>query len=191
MIRENKELLNYVDRLFRKGSEEGLIQQTFNPDHLIIQQDTTVRSVYIIIDGIAKCWLTEDNGKDFNQEFFGVGEIFGELEVIKNTLSICNIEAITNMYVYKISTTLFNQLLQKDKVFNRLIIKALAEKVSYTAIRAANQQSYSAECNLKKIMKAYPEPTKLFGKQDLANYLGITLRSLNRMLKKLEEIDGN
>ena len=187
MIRVNKELLDFVDHLFRNGKEDGLAQQQFDPHDQIIQQEKIVRSVYIIIEGIAKCYLTEDNGKDFNQEFFGEGELFGELEVIKGSLSICNIEAITALTVYKISDSCFNRLLENNKVFNRLIMKALAEKVSYTAVRAANQQSYSAECTLKKMLKAYPDPTQVFAKQDLANYLGVTLRSLNRMLKKLKE----
>ncbi len=92
MIRVNRELLNYVVKLREEESEEYITEQKIKPGEKIIQQGKRVFSVYVIKSGIAKCYLTEDNGKDFIQEFFGEGEVFGEIELIKGTLSFCCIE---------------------------------------------------------------------------------------------------
>jgi CRP-like cAMP-binding protein len=187
MIRQNKELLNYTIKLHQSESDDLVIEQLFSPHQTIISHNKRANYVYIFKKGIAKCYLMEDNGKEFIEEFFGEGEIVGEIEIINNHLNVANIESITDVVVYKIQQDIFCQLLKNDKVFNQLILKALCAKIQYKAIRHSYHQSHSVESNLLRLKRDFPDFIHIIPKQDVANYLGITLRSLNRTLNDLKE----
>lgn len=129
--------------------------------------------------------MTEDNGKEFIQEFFGEGELFGEVEVINNTTSFCSIEAITDLVVYKIQQDEFRKLLAEERLFNQIVLQAMASKIHYKALRHSYHQSHAIADNFLRLKNQFPELTEKISKQDLASYLGVTLRSLNRTLDDL------
>ncbi|WP_062058208.1 Crp/Fnr family transcriptional regulator [Aquimarina longa] len=185
MIRTNPELLSYTETIYHSNKHHINIEQ-YNPTEKIIEQNKRYNWVYIIKEGVTKCYLSDEKGKDFIQEFLGKGMEFGEIEVFSNKPSFCCIEAITELIVYKISYTHFNNLLENDKKFNKLIMKAMAEKISYKAPRHSYQQYHPIEENILKIKENFPEFTEVVSKNDLAKYLGITLRSLNRALSNLK-----
>jgi CRP-like cAMP-binding protein len=184
MIRTNKELLDYVSKIQNSGI---ISEQKYTSFQTVIEQGKRVHSVYIVKAGIAKCFLTEENGNDFVEEFFGEGGIVGEIEIINNHVSVCEVSAITEIFVYKISGTNFKQLLENDKIFNQLILKALSAKIYYKASRHAHNQLNDVEANLLRIKKEFPEMFNAIPKLDIANYLGVTLRSLNRVLSDLKQ----
>lgn len=183
MIRTNQELLDYVSKIH---NPEVILEQIFAPFQTVFEQGKQVNSVFIVKSGIAKCFLTEENGNDFVEEFFGEGGIVGEIEIINNHISVCGISAITQLTVYKISSANFKHLLYNDKVFNNLILKALSTKIYYKASRHAHNQLHDVEANLLRIKREFPQMFDAIPKLDIANYLGVTLRSLNRVLKDLK-----
>lgn len=185
MIRVNRKLLDCISRIRRTGSMEYAAEQKLRPKEQIIQQGRSVSSVYIIKSGIAKCYMTEDNGKEFIQDFFGEGELFGEVEVINNTTSFCSIEAITDLVVYKIQQDEFRKLLAEERLFNQIVLQAMASKIHYKALRHSYHQSHAIADNFLRLKNQFPELTEKISKQDLASYLGVTLRSLNRTLDDL------
>ncbi|WP_282079101.1 Crp/Fnr family transcriptional regulator [Aquimarina algiphila] len=190
MIRTNPELLTYINELYNKKNN-GITEEKHNPKQRVIEQNKRYNWVYIIKKGITKCYLSDENGKDFIQEFLGEGMEFGEIEVFSGNPSFCCIEAITELVVYKISYIDFNTLLENDKKFNRLVIKAMAAKISYKAPRHSYQQSYPIEHNILRLQQLFPKLTEVISKSDIANYLGVTLRSLNRTLNQLKHRNEN
>ncbi|WP_299157864.1 Crp/Fnr family transcriptional regulator [uncultured Tenacibaculum sp.] len=184
MIRINPNFLAYIEILVQKHLDYFILEE-YATREVILKQNKHYHSLYIIKSGITKCYLSDENGKDFIQEFLGEGMEFGELEVFSGNLSFCNIEAISNVKLYKISHKNYTSLLENDSVFNKLVMKSLAAKIAYKAPRHSFQQSYSIEENIIKLKKSYPNFDKIFSKKDIANYLGITLRSLNRTLNNL------
>ncbi|PWL38855.1 hypothetical protein DKG77_11485 [Flagellimonas aquimarina] len=189
MIRINLELATYMKKLF-KGGMHGLYEEKFGPKHKIIEQDRRYNKVYFITQGITKCYISDENGKEFIQEFLGEGMEFGELEVFSKKHTICSVETITELTTLSISHTCFNNLLETDSHFNRLIMKALADKIRYKAPRHSYQHSYPIEDNVIRLKKIFPKFTEVISKKDIANYIGVTTRSLNRALKELKEKNG-
>ncbi len=191
MIRINKEVLDYITKLYCAKNHQGIeILDIMSGQH-IIEQQSNVYDVYIVKSGLAKCYLTEDTGKDFIQEFFGEGEVFGEVEMFNDELSFCTIEAINQMEVFRIKRNHFTQLVETDTKLNKLILKTLAQKIRYTALRHSYHQSHPIRVNLLRLQKQFPNLIDVIAKRDIANYLGITERSLNRNLKTLNESKNN
>lgn len=187
MIRVNRELVDFVSELYRLKTVDFISEQTVNPKTMLIEQGAKNRFVYIIKSGIAKCYLSNEDGTDFIQEFFGAGEIFGEVEMFDEDESFCSVEAITDSVVYKIETKNFLTLLEENLEFNRLILRALIAKIKYKAVRHAFNQSNRIETSLLRLIEQLPELFKTIPKQDIAGYLGISERSLNRSVKNLRD----
>lgn len=186
MIRTNSELLKHINSDIKKASTY-FIEEKIKTGVCLIEQNQRIFDVYIIKSGIAKCYLTQDTGNDFIQEFFGEGEVFGEVEALQQEQSFCAIEAISDMEIYKISANHFLELLENDKAFNKLIFKSMASKIKYKAIRHSYNQSHSIKLNLLRLKKQFPSLFSIIPKQDIANYLGVTLRSFNRVLQEIEK----
>jgi CRP-like cAMP-binding protein len=185
MIRTNTELFNYITHLVLSESTDLFTEHTFTPAQQILIEGKTVFSIYIMKSGMVKCYLTTDTGNKFIQEFFGQGELFGEIELLDDTGSYCTIEAIAEVAVYKIKKCDFLQLLERDKKFNQLFIAALISKLKYKATRHSYNQSHILEDKLARLKLKFPDLEKVISKQDIADYLGITLRALNRTMKTM------
>lgn len=184
MIRKNSELFIYIQEIAKSGNY--FIEEVIPRRQQIIVQNSNTFYAYIIKKGIAKCYLTEETGNDFIQEFFSEGELFGEIEIINDNKSFCTIEAISDMVVYKISKVDFKYLLQNDKKFNTLILKSFSRKIQYKALRHSHNQLNSIKRNLLRLQEATSNFRTIISKRDIASYLGISLRSLNRILKEGE-----
>lgn len=169
------------------AENSAVIQKHFAPGARLIMQGDTIHHVYIIRDGITKCYMAEDNGKDYIFEFLGKGEVTGELEAIKKEKCLCNIEAITPVTAYAIPHSLFSSLLLSNPEFNSLLMEELATRITQTCIRASYQQLYPVEYALLRLLTLEAAQQIQIPKKDMAAYLGISVRSFNRTLKELRE----
>ena len=186
-MRTNPSLLSFITTVYeKKRRDEDVILKSFAPRHLLLQQGSRPARVYIIKEGITKCYYSDDNGKDFIFEFLGDGEIVGELEAIRNADCLCNIEALTAVQAYVLDISYFRLLMEKDTGFSRLLLEELAERLLNTSSRSASQQLYTIEHGLRKILALQAKQNISLSKEDMAAYLGVTLRSLNRALKDLK-----
>jgi CRP-like cAMP-binding protein len=192
MLRTNNVFLGYIEQLYasQQRKEEILIKE-FSEGQLLLQQGQKAAKVYLIKEGITKCFFDEDGDKGFIVEFLGKGEVLGDIEVIKNITCLCNIQALTPVQVYAISIPFIRSLLEKDLSFNKLLLEAYAERIINTSTRASFQQLHTVEDTLGKLLEIQKAQGLDISKEDMAAYLGITIRSLNRALKKLKaDIDG-
>lgn len=185
MIRYNQELLKCVSEIAEKNNI--ITEKQIQAQAKILVQNEAVSYIYIIKEGIAKCYITESNGKDYILEFMGSGEIVGELEILHNAKSLTNIEAISNLQVLRIHRDYFLEMLQQNWQLNLLILKELAQRLAQTSSRASYQQNYPLEYSILKIIYLFSNQPLKLSKKDLADYLGITVRSLNRTLLALQQ----
>ncbi|MBK1896363.1 Crp/Fnr family transcriptional regulator [Chryseobacterium paridis] len=188
MLRTNQAFLSYLEQLYAKQErKEDIIIKSFSKGKRILIQNEAPSKIMLISNGITKCYLAEENDKEFIIEFLGKGEIIGEIEFIKNINCLCSIEAMTEVSVYAISIPYFRSLLKSDLAFNNLLLDVFAERIVNTSTRASYQQLYTTEHNLEKLLKLQSQQKIEISKEDMASYLGVTIRSLNRALKSLNE----
>ncbi|WP_201747907.1 Crp/Fnr family transcriptional regulator [Chitinophaga vietnamensis] len=164
-----------------------IYQKTFTAGSLFIRQGSHIQHAYVIMDGISKCYISEDNGKDYIFEFLGKGEIVGDLEGLRGTPCLCNVEAVTDLSVYVIRQDVFTAMVNTEPAFNRLLMESLAIRLGQTCERASYQQLYPIEYGLLRLLMLAADQQISFSKKDLADYLGITVRSFNRTIRQLRE----
>ncbi|MBF9255651.1 Crp/Fnr family transcriptional regulator [Pontibacter sp. 172403-2] len=184
MLRTNVSFLSFIERLHAKpGHGEGLSLKTFPAGSLLLRQGERAAKVLIVKAGITKCFFSEENGKDYILEFLGEGEIVGEIEFLRQIKCLCSVEAVTKVEAYAIAVPYFKSLLETNLELNKLLLDELAERIINTSSRASFQQLYTVEHGLKKLLQLQAKLNVHISKEDMAAYLGVTLRSLNRALK--------
>ena len=187
MLRTNQTFLSYFEALYHKQeSGRDILLKTYPRGEQILVQGQFILKPMIIKEGITKCYFTEENGKEYIVEFSGSGEIIGEIEMIKNAPCLCSIETLTEVSVYEIAIPYFRFLLKNDIALNNLLLDIFAERIINTSSRASYQQLYTTEHTLTQLLKMQAKEGIQISKEDMAAYLGITVRSLNRILKDLK-----
>lgn len=183
MIRKSPEVLRIVEELAAGGQlGQVILLRHFPKGHSVIDQGAVPANVFVIKSGIVKCTFA-DQDKEFILEFMGEGEVLGEIEAICKAPAFSCVRTISEVSAYMIGKTSFTDLLARHATFNLAILETLAVKVANTATRNARQQLNTLEHNLANLMKMLESEQLPCTKQELADYLGITLRSLNRLLK--------
>ena len=187
MLRTNLSFLSFIESLYQKQErKEDIRLKNFPKDSFLLQQGEKVFSLLMIKEGITKCYLSEENGKNYIVEFLSKGEIAGEIEVIRNVDCLCTMKAVTDVQAYLIAVPFFRSLLNENLVLNKLLINELAERVINTSSRASFQQLHTIEHGLAKLLELQSKQNITITKEDMAAYLGVTIRSLNRSLKALK-----
>lgn len=189
MLRTNQSFLNYAQHLYEQQErKEDIILKHYSKGQRLFYQNEKSAKIILVKEGITKCFFTENNDKEYILEFLGKGEIIGEIEYFRHIPCICNIEAITDVTVYAISIPYFQSLLEKDIALNGLLLNVFAERIVNTASRASYQQLYTIEHSLKKLLELQSKQEMTISREDMAAYLGVSVRSLNRGLKTLKKL---
>lgn len=187
MLRTNQSFLAYIEQLYKQQNPgEEIVVKSFTTGQKLLHQGEPSHRIMLIREGVTKCFFTEENDKEYILEFLGSGEIIGEIEAIRNIPCLCNVEAMTDVSVYSLQKTTFSRLLKKDIRLNNLLVEAFAERIINTSSRASFQQLYTIEHSLSKLLELQSKQDLSLSKEDMASYLGITLRSLNRALESLK-----
>ena len=186
MVGTNQTFIAYTATLYEQQQrKEEIIVKQFTKGQKLLSQGEPASKVMLIREGISKCYLSEENDKEYIVEFLGTGEIVGEIESIKAMPCLCSVEAITDVSVFAFSVPYFQRLLQTDLQLNHLLLNSFAGRIINTSVRASFQQLYTVEHSLKKLLALQSKHALQLSKEEMASYLGITIRTLNRCLKEL------
>ncbi|CAM2989816.1 Crp/Fnr family transcriptional regulator [Chryseobacterium flavum] len=185
MLRTNQAFLNYFEGLYNNHKNDVVLKH-FSRDENILIQDQPLSKLRLIKEGIVKCYFTEENAKEYIVEFLGNGEILGEVELIKNIHCLCGVKAVSDVTVYETNIAFFKSLVKNDLLFNHLLLDSFAERIINTSSRASYQQLYTVERSLTQLLNMQASQEIQMSKEDMAAYLGITVRSLNRILKDMK-----
>ncbi|WP_312900515.1 Crp/Fnr family transcriptional regulator [Chryseobacterium taichungense] len=186
MLRTNQSFLTYIQELYEQQvRKENIMIRQYAKGQKLFSQNENATKVMVIRDGITKCFFTEHNDKEYIVEFLGTGEIIGEIELIRQIACLCSIEAVTDVTVYAISIDYFSQLINNSLQLNNLLLDVFAKRIIDTSSRASYQQVYTIEHSLTKLLDLQSKQEISISKEDMASYLGVTVRSLNRTLKNI------
>lgn len=186
MLRTNPTFLSFIERFYTENEGHNITLKSYSAGFRFIQQGEKIRNIYFIKDGITKCFISEENGKDFIIEFLGKGEVVGELEALKKIDCLCNVETISEVTAYAIPDYFFMKLTEENTEFTKILLQELSTRIIQTSSRASFQQLYNLEYGLLKLLKIQTDEQVSISKEDMAAYLGISVRSFNRTLKQVK-----
>lgn len=191
MLRTNDFFISYIERLYSNQSSKDIVLKKYPKMTRVYNQDQACFRVTIIKSGFVKCFYSEDNDKEFIFEFLSYGEILGDIEAIKSIKCLCNVEAVSDIEVYTFPISFFMSLIEKDAEFRDAILLELVDRLINTSHRASFQKAYSFKYGLLRLMNMQQKQNLNLSKSDMASYLGIDIRSLNRTLEQIKKDNIN
>ncbi len=107
----------------------------FESGEVIVRQGDPADAVYIIVEGEAEVWITDDNGRDIQLNTMGRHSLFGEIAVLCHGRRTTTVRAKDRVVTFKISAKLFLDLVRQSPEIGMQVMTVLAERLERTTAR--------------------------------------------------------
>ncbi len=157
----------------------------------ITNPNEPVKYFYILLSGSAKLMYEGAKGEPLILDIYHAGDFFGEMEMVDLQTFDRAIIALTPCEAYRFSRRQFFDLWDGAGAFSRLLLMVHCDRL----LRAGDDKVYAERTVLReKVFRIIQNHINargcfLYTKHILAEMSGVSIRSLNRTLKELEE-DG-
>lgn len=179
----------YTSRIERNAPTVS--ETSLAPGETLIHQGDTPKSVFIILEGRLKIHHITPKGTDYLVAVEGPGEIIGEVEALTGEPYTCSASGVKPAVVAAIPCRTYARWLKEDHGFALLVNQALCHRLQKATRRSAIHQSYPLEYSVLRLLRMLAEEARSrrvdVGKEEMAHYLATNTRSINRILKGLQE----
>lgn len=170
---------------------------TLKKGQFLFMQGTKINSVYIIKDGNLVQTVMSDGGNEKILALMTTGAMCGELSLFNNHPQPYCIRAISDCTLYCIPADEFLNLLETDFTTNHLLLETLIRKIVFLGAQVTDltfgsvyQRLAGELVNLSHIYGVTTPDgnlrlNKLLNQQELANCIGATRESVNRVLNQM------
>ncbi|MBZ9685662.1 helix-turn-helix domain-containing protein [Clostridium estertheticum] len=179
-----------IENIFDKEILEYAQLHFYEKQEYILEAESNLEYYYLLVDGKIKISYLFENGKSMLLKFYKDFNTIGDLELLKNTPILCNIDSIEDTYLIAIPSDILRKKYFDNLKFLHHLIASLSEKL-YATI---NNSSYNFVYPLINRLSSYlvehiTEKSYVVLKPsfiEIAQFLGTTYRHLNRTFKELE-----
>ncbi len=198
-IIKNRNLLRHfinafqLDEKFEGDMTELMTVYSFEKGELVCNIDDHLEFFYFVVQGKLKIYTILENGKSVLVRFYSPPSVVGDLEMFKEYRVRCNVEAITKTLVIGIKMEDIRKYASNDHTFLKFVIENLSHKLYTLSNMTALNQSYPFINRFASylITVACDDNNKLISEiktsnmTELATFLGVSYRHLNRVIKGL------
>jgi len=184
--------MNYAELVAK--NESGILKDKVKTIELtngefVIRQGELPYYCYILLEGKVKVFHTTSIGQHFLFGIFDQSQLYGDLEIPNNDVFFNSVQCVSTCKFIKIDKDTFKRWLKSDFDFATKVNQDLCTKLMKSSYRMVDNNYFPLEYHVIKyiIESSNNFKTKAFSinKEDLANYIGTNIRSINRILKQL------
>jgi CRP/FNR family cyclic AMP-dependent transcriptional regulator len=168
------------------------VTRSYPKNSVIMNEGAPARSLYVIIKGRVKIFLTDDEGKEVIINCQGVGEYFGELALIDGAERSTQVMTMEPSTFVEISKSSFHDLLAAYPNIALSLIQDLTKRVRVLTDNVRSLALMDVYGRVAKILlsMATDHDGKLFiedklTQQDIASRIGASREMVSRILKDL------
>lgn len=182
--------------------DENLLQNhgakrvAFSKGDQLFREGESAINFYQIASGEIKMNNYNEEGKEFIQGIFSIGQSFGEPPLLANVKYPANAEAISDAEVFQLTKEQFLELLSSNPKVHLKITETLAKRLYYKAIMVSEISSQEPEHRILRIIDYLKQVDKVEGdfkyklnltRQQLADLTGLRVETVIRATKSLEK----
>ncbi len=172
---------------------QRVVNRTFPANTIVIHEGDEALSLYLIVSGAVKVFLSDDNGKQIVVNSQREGEYFGELALLDDaprSASVMTTEQSTFMVLNKHD---FDRILQEHPAIALPIMRQLASRVRLLSENVKSLALLDVYGRLARTLLMLAEPgedgrlavREKLTQQELANRIGASREMVARILKDL------
>ena len=177
--------------------DHGAKRVSYSKGDQLFREGDSALNFYQVSSGEIKMNNYNEDGKEFIQGIFFIGQSFGEPPLFANVKYPANAEAISDAEIYQLPKEPFLKLLSSNPQLHLKITETLAKRLFYKAIMVSEISSQEPEHRILRILdylKKYVHKTE--GKfsfkvdltrQQLADLTGLRVETVIRATKSLEK----
>ncbi|MFF2484500.1 Crp/Fnr family transcriptional regulator [Paenibacillus sp. NPDC058071] len=168
----------------------------YYPEELVCEQGEHPDVFYIVIEGHLKVEHILDDGTVLIIAYLYPGQMISDIEIALMTPYVCRITAETQASTLVLKKEIYQKWLLADNHFLLYLTKQLAGKLYETVRKSIDNVSMSLRHKLLRYLYSQVEPINFnqqasfiipISREDIASQWGVTLRSVNRVLKELKD----
>ena len=189
---ENIAIFSGLNEAERKILEQHMVKRTFQKNTVVINEGDEANSLFIIIEGSVKVFLSNEEGKEIIINTQGPGEHFGELALLDNEPRSASVMTLVKSTIGVISKADFQSVLARHP---ELALKLLTEMTRRIRLLSDNVKTLALMDVYGRVAKTLlslaeqvdgvtvirDRPTQ----QDIANRIGASREMVARILKDL------
>ncbi|MCX8642466.1 MULTISPECIES: helix-turn-helix domain-containing protein [unclassified Gilliamella] len=172
---------------------------SYTKDQILIEENTPFTKFFIIHSGALKTYITTADGNEHINGFYLPGDIVG-LDSISTKVYNYTIKALNNVAVCELNYEELMSLIEVNKTVRDMIFKLLSTDIyNYQKLLLCYSQKKADERLAFFIYSLYKRYEKRghtslniklsMSRTDIANYLGLTIETVSRILSKFQEQD--
>ncbi len=174
----------------------GAKRVAFSKGDQLFREGESALNFYQVASGEIKMNNYNEDGKEFIQGIFSIGQSFGEPPLLANVKYPANAESISDAEVFQLSKEQFLELLSSNPKVHLKITETLAKRLYYKAIMVSEISSQEPEHRILRIIDYLKHVDKVDGKftyrlnltrQQLADLTGLRVETVIRATKSLEK----
>ena len=174
----------------------GAKKVCFSKGDQLFREGESANNFYQVASGEIKMNNYNEDGKEFIQGIFSIGQSFGEPPLLANVKYPANAEAISDAEVFQLSKEQFLELLSSNPKVHLKITETLAKRLYYKAIMVSEISSQEPEHRILRIIDYLKQINKIEGefayrldltRQQLADLTGLRVETVIRATKSLEK----
>lgn len=175
----------------------GAKRVTFSKGDQLFREGESAVNFYQVASGEIKMNNYNEDGKEFIQGIFSIGQSFGEPPLLAKVKYPANAEAISDAEVFQLSKEQFLELLSSHPKVHLKITETLAKRLYYKAIMVSEISSQEPEHRILRIIDYLKQHVgkveEKFGyrldltRQQLADLTGLRVETVIRATKSLEK----
>lgn len=174
----------------------GAKKVKFSKGDQLFREGESALNFYQVASGEIKMNNYNEDGKEFIQGIFSIGQSFGEPPLLAKVKYPANAEAISEAEVFQLSKDQFLDLLASNPKVHLKITQTLAKRLYYKAIMVSEISSQEPEHRILRILdylKTQAQMKEKFSykvdltRQQLADLTGLRVETVIRATKSLEK----
>ncbi|QDW24696.1 Crp/Fnr family transcriptional regulator [Pedobacter sp. KBS0701] len=176
----------------QKLIDKGLKLKSYSKDSVIYEPGMQPRYVYFIKSGEVRMVTVSDEGKEFIQGVFKMGQYFGEPALLVNRPYLAFTIANKDSQIIVVNKEDFFGLIKNEPDFSMELIRTLSNRLFYKSMMLEELASEKADHRLLTIINyllndiAVGENLKIT-RQELADMTGLRVETVIRSTKILAE----
>ncbi|MBL0122883.1 MAG: Crp/Fnr family transcriptional regulator [Betaproteobacteria bacterium] len=173
-----------------------MTMRTVEKGEIILRQDEVAETIFIILAGQVKVYLTDmpDTDREVIVSTLGAGEFFGEISMFDMRPRTANVEALERTHLHTLSYESFAKAIEQSPDVARKVMASMAARLRHAdrqigTLALMNISSRVSRTLLELAIMSHGHRVvgKQFTQKDLAGMIGASREMVNRTLKSLTE----
>ena len=165
---------------------EHLYFKEYDKNEVLLRAGETENFMYFLVEGVTRIFHFNDNIEYTLRFNFPISAFNSYASFISRTPSLVNVEAITDVKVFRMSYYDIQNLYEISKMAERVGRRMIELLYVLREIKEIQMHSKTAEDYYYELVRTNKQLTEQISQKHLASYLGITPESLSRIKNKLK-----